>query len=115
MSRFIDSFNKNKVGILFIIFSSLCTTWGQFFWKISSGTDLYFLGIGFTLYGIGAVLMMIAFKFGGFSVLHPMLTLGYIFALIIGYFLLEETIGTNKIIGIVLILLGVVILGVGDE
>ena len=73
------------------------------------------LFIGFVLYGIGAVSMIIAFKFGSLSVLHPMMSIGYIFALIIGYFWLEEALTITKIVGITSILIGVALMGMGDE
>ena len=59
--------------------------------------------------------MIIAFKFGSLSVLHPMMSIGYIIALLIGYFLLDEDITKFKIIAIIFILIGVVLMGVGDE
>jgi drug/metabolite transporter (DMT)-like permease len=115
MKKYIQSFGKNKVGILFIAVSALCTSWGQYFWKLSLGEELLLLILGFMLYGMGALFMIIAFKFGSFSVLHPMLTLAYISATLIGYFLLDEHIGTNKMIGIACVFIGVLFLGSGDE
>lgn len=50
--------------------------------------------------------MIIAFKFDSISVLHPMISIGCVFALIIGYFWLGERITITKVIGIVSILIG---------
>ena len=59
--------------------------------------------------------MIIAFKFGSLSVLHPMMSIGYVVALFIGYFLLGESITIFKVIAIAFILIGVILMGVGDE
>ncbi|ADL50132.1 EamA family transporter [Clostridium cellulovorans] len=115
MEKMYKSFNQNKIGILIITISAIFTAFGQYFWKISDGKSLLFLFIGFTLYGLGAVTMILAFKHGSFSVIHPMMSLGYVFALLIGYRLLSEHISLGKILGTIFIFIGVVFIGVGDE
>ena len=115
MDKILLSLKKNKIGIMIIIFSAICTAFGQYCWKVWETKGLLTLFIGFILYGIGAVSMIIAFKFGSLSVLHPMMSIGYVFALIIGYFWLGEAITITKIIGITSILIGVALMGIGDE
>jgi drug/metabolite transporter (DMT)-like permease len=100
---------------MIMIVDALFTALGQYFWKISNGENFYLLIIGFLCYGIGAIGMIIAFRYGSFSVLHPMVSVGYIFSLVIGYYFLNEIINGMKLIGIFLILSGVILLGVGDE
>ncbi|WP_133015267.1 EamA family transporter [Clostridium cuniculi] len=115
MEKLLESLRKNKIGIIMIITSAVITAFGQYFWKISEGSKIIELLIGFSLYGIGAILMIIAFKFGSLSVLHPMMSIGYVVALFIGYFLLGENITIFKVIAIIFILIGVILMGVGDE
>mgnify|MGYP004555966655 CR=1 FL=1 len=115
MDKILLSLKKNKIGIMIIIFSAICTAFGQYCWKVWETKGLLTLFIGFVLYGIGAVSMIIAFKFGSLSVLHPMMSIGYVFALIIGYFWLGEALTITKIIGITSILIGVALMGMGDE
>ena len=115
MEKLLESLRKNKIGIIMIITSAVITAFGQYFWKISEGSKIIELLIGFSLYGIGAILMIIAFKFGSLSVLHPMMSIGYVVALFIGYFLLVENITIFKVIAIIFILIGVILMGVGDE
>ena len=115
MDKVLNSLKKNKYGMLIMIISALCTSFGQYYWKLSKGSDLLLLFIGFALYGLGALTMVLAFKFGSFSVLHPMLSLGYVFAIVIGYFFLDDIMKTTEIIGLIFILFGVVMIGVGDE
>lgn len=115
MEKIVESLRKNKIGIILIITSAIVTAFGQYFWKISEGSKLIELIIGFGLYGVGAILMIIAFKFGSLSVLHPMMSMGYVIALFIGYFLLGESITIFKVMAIIFILVGVILMGVGDE
>lgn len=104
--------NLEIIGIFLMIMSSVCTCLGQLFWKLASVCDnyVYYL-IGFILYGLGAFLMIIAFKFGELSVLHPMLSFGFILSIILGVIFLEEAISINKVIGIGLIVIGMFYLG----
>lgn len=115
MSNISKSLKKNRIGISLILISSIFTTFGQYFWKISHMNNTIFILIGFLLYGIGAVGMIIAFKYGSFSVIHPMMSMGYIFIMLLGYYFLNETINLEKIVGVVVIMLGVALIGVGDE
>lgn len=115
MVTFSESLRKNKIGMAIMILSALVTSLGQYFWKISRGSDLLILCIGFVFYGIGALCMITAFRFGSFSVLHPMQSLGYIFATAIGYFALGEAVTAPKLAGLLFILFGVFMIGVGDE
>lgn len=113
-NKIINSLKKNYKGICIILFASLLTATGQLFWKISDGTLIFYILIGFICYGLGAVLMIIAFRFGSLSVIHPMLSFGYIFALIFGSIFLKESITTIQIIGIFTIMAGVALIGGGD-
>ena len=115
MNSIILSLKKNKIGIMLILTAALLTAGGQYFWKISNMHNMLFILIGFLFYSIGAVGMVIAFKYGSFSVIHPMMSMGYIFTVLLGYYFLNEIINIEKIVGLIMIMLGVVLVGVGDE
>lgn len=115
MDKFIQSIKNNKIGIMLIVLASLMTSVGQLFWKLSSSNKIVFLFLGFVLYGIGAIVMILAFKHGSLSVIHPMLSFGYVFALVLGTIVLKEKISTFQYVGILLIIIGVVLIGGGDE
>lgn len=103
--------NLNFLGIVIMLMSSLFTCGGQLFWKLFSigyGV-LFFLG-GFALYGCGAILMITALRFGELSRLHPMLGTGYILSLILGVLVLKEQISISRIVGIIIIILGLICL-----
>lgn len=102
------------IGILLMVFAAISTATGQLFWKLSDAIlDLQML-VGFTLYGMGAVLMTAAFRFGKLSVLHPLLSLGYVIAIVYGAIFLNEVITFNILMGTLLILIGVIVIG-GDS
>lgn len=113
-NKFIESLRKNYRGIVFILVASLLTAIGQLFWKISNGSNVKFLFLGFLCYGLGAVLMIIAFRYGSFSVIHPMISAGYIFAIIFGRIFLKENLSLIQLTGIFVIMLGVAAIGGGD-
>lgn len=102
-----------RIGIVLILLSAVMTCSGQLCWKLGAMyteyTILLYL-IGFGLYGMGALLMMIAFRFGEMSILHPMLSVGFIGALILGKVFLDEVITIKSFLGVVLILIGICLL-----
>jgi len=110
----LKSLKKNGKGILLMLFSSICVCIGQLFWKLSA-ESLIFLIIGFALYGIGALVMLVAYKFGSLSVLQPMLSFNYIFTVILAYFVLHEQISPLTLIGIFIVFIGTILIGGGDN
>ena len=110
----IDSLKKNKKGIILMIFSSVLVCFGQLLWKLSS-RGLKYLIIGFILYGFGALIMLIAYKYGSLSVLQPCLSLNYALSIFLGVWVLGESLSLMKIIGIIIIIIGVIMIGGGDE
>ncbi|KIL49884.1 hypothetical protein KP78_13520 [Jeotgalibacillus soli] len=58
--------------------------------------------------------MIIAFRFGELSKLHPFLSVGYILSTFFGYFFLQEEIGLMSLTGIAFIMVGVTLIG-GDS
>jgi drug/metabolite transporter (DMT)-like permease len=106
---------KPKLGLVLILLSAAFTSVGQLLWKIADGDINLPLLIGCVCYGAGAITMITAFRFGKLSVLHPMLSIGYVFALFMGAFLLEEHISLMHIVGTALIIVGAILIGGGDH
>ncbi|PLR78265.1 hypothetical protein CU633_07050 [Bacillus sp. V3-13] len=115
ITRIKESIIKNKIGISFILCASFSTALGQMFWKLSEGNINFYVLFGFFLYFLGAVLMIIAYRFGSLSVLHPLLSIGYVFALLLSSLFLGEMITYKEILGILLILVGSVLIGGGED
>ena len=111
----IESIKKNKIGILLICISSICACVGQLLWKISANEGIIFLLAGFCFYGLGALIMIIAYKFGSLSVLQPFLSLNYVLSIILAATVLKEPVTIAKVIGILIIITGVMLIGGGDN
>lgn len=95
--------------------SSICACVGQLFWKLGNEFGLGVMVVGFYFYGMGALIMLQAYKYGKLSILQPMLSLNYVFSIILGAFVLKETVTVWKSIGVILIILGVILIAGGDE
>lgn len=117
MEGLIKSLRQNKIGIILILITSVMTSLGQVFWKLGpeSNKALIYILIGFMFYGVGTILMILAFRYGSFSVLHPLLACGYIFGLIWAKLFLNESISFIQGLGILLIIIAVLFIGGGDE
>lgn len=110
---------KNKqllIGIGLMLLSSCMTCVGQLMWKLAAAdTNLIYYIIGIGLYGLGALVMMVALRFGDLSVLHPMLSFGFIASVFLGYYVLNEAITIKKIIGILCIIIGLIFMSIGGQ
>lgn len=104
-------FKTNSKGITLMLFSSVCVCTGQLFWKLSVGSFSLYFFLGFLLYITGAVIMLFAYKHGSLSVLQPMLSMNYVFALLLAVFVLGEAITLTKFIGILLVTFSVILIG----
>lgn len=111
----LESLKKNRKGILLMLLSSICVCIGQLLWKLSSESGIEFLMIGFIFYGVGAMVMIVAYKFGSLSVLQPMLSLNYIISIILAKSILNESVTLLKVVGILTIMIGVILIGGGDD
>ena len=98
-----------------MIISSVCACIGQLFWKLSAQKGLFVLFLGFVFYGIGALVMLIAYKYGSLSVLQPMLSLNYVLSIVLAAVVLSEPITLLKAIGVLVIIAGVIMIGGGDN
>lgn len=97
-------------GILLMLLTAICVTIGQLLWKIGVDNNKLYIVMGFIFYGGGAVLMIIAYRYGAVSVLQPLMSISYIGAIILGYIALHEPITYGKVIGILLITCGTILL-----
>jgi drug/metabolite transporter (DMT)-like permease len=61
---------------------------------------------GFVCYGVSAILWLDVLSKLDFSLAFPLVSLTYVFSLIIGRFIFHETVGLDRIVGVLLILGG---------
>jgi len=111
----IESLQKNKKGILLMLISSICVCVGQLLWKLSNEYGIIVMLVGFCFYGIGALVMILAYRFGKLSVLQPMLSLNYVLSIILAAVVLKEDITIMKCIGVLVIISGVILIAGGDD
>ena len=110
-----ESFRKNKKGILLMMISSICACVGQLLWKLSVIQGVVIMLLGFVFYGIGAIVMMIAYRYGKLSVLQPVLSMNYILSIILAAWILDENITWIKLVGAFIVIIGVTLITGGDE
>lgn len=111
----LESLKKNRKGILMMLASALCVCVGQLFWKMSVDNGWVLLVAGFALYVVGALLMVVGYRFGKLSVLQPVLSVNYGLSVVLGFFVLGESLTIQKCIAIVVIVAGVFLVAAGDE
>lgn len=111
----LEKTNRIK-GILLMVISSFLTANGQLMWKLYlDNLNVILLFLGFVFYGVGALSMILAFKFGELSVMYPMMCLSYVFAIINGYVFLNEALSLKSLLGIVFVIIGVTLIGSKSE
>lgn len=66
---------------------------------------------GLVLYGIGAVMMVLALQHGELSVLYPVISLSYVWVAILSVLIFHEHMNPLRVGGIAVIIAGVAILG----
>ena len=101
--------------IKIMLLSSICVCIGQLLWKLSSSGNIILLISGFFFYGIGALIMIVAYRFGELSVLQPMLSLNYVLSIFLAVTILKEEITILKLAGVFIIIAGVIIIAGGDD
>lgn len=115
LNKFVVSFQKNKQGIFYILISASALALSQFFWKISLGSDFFFIVLGFLIAGFGMLSMIVAYRHGSLSALHPFMSVSYLLGTGLGVLLLGEKISLLMCLGLVFVIAGVVLIGGGDE
>lgn len=97
---------KMRTGIILMLISAFSTSTGQLMWKL--GIDkISLIPIGFLFYGLGALFMIKSLQKEKITVVYPVMCIGYIVSMGYGELFLGESITTNKIIAIGLIIIGV--------
>ena len=69
------------------------------------------IGFGIALFLASSVLYVLGIKEGSLTVLYPMVSLGYVWALIWSRLFFGEPFNRNKVVGVTLVLLGVFLIG----
>lgn len=81
------------------------------FWKLIKN---YYLIYGIISYGLAIIIFIPALKFGELSILYPIASFTYIWAILFSIYFLNEKMNKFKWLGIILIIIGVTFLGFGS-
>ena len=73
------------------------------------------LVVGYTLYGVNTLMLVLALRDGELSMLYPIIALTYVWVTLLSYFVLGENPNLYKNIGIAIIVTGVAVLGRGGR
>jgi len=108
--------------ILLTIFNSVLMVTGQTLWKLgATGKEVHSLGqllrlflspyviAGLTVYAFASVLWIYILNKGELSYVYPIQSTAFIFAIIIGTTIFKEAFTPTKVIGVLVICLGVFI------
>jgi len=115
---------KNKFKpIIFVLLCTIFTSIGQVLWKIgSSKTDSIInilnnfpLIMGVISYAIGAILLIIALKYGDLSLIYPFVALSFIWVALLSIVIFHERISLINWLGIFIIIIGVSLIGYGSK
>ena len=74
----------------------------------------YWLGVGVALYLLSSVFYMMGVAQGELTVLYPMVSLGYIWAILWARLLFKEAFTAAKIGGLLMIIVGVALINLGN-
>lgn len=114
---------KRRSVVLILVFTFFAAT-AQVLWKyatialgehpspLAAITSVPLIA-GLAIYGLGAILMIVALKHGELSVLYPLISLSYVWVAILSVLLFGESMNPFKIAGIIVIMAGVGVLGRG--
>ena len=69
------------------------------------------LFVGYTLYGVSALLMIAALKYGELSILYPVIAMTYVWVAILSVTIYGESVSLLRFSGLASIVLGVAVLG----
>ena len=77
-------------------------------------TNIPLMG-GYCLYGISTLLLVLALKDGELSLLYPVIALTYVWVTFLSFLIFRDAINPWKLVGIILIVVGVAVLGKGGR
>ena len=111
-------------SVFLVLLCTLLTSSAQIFYKKGAAKlvpDIfriitnYDIVIGIILYGLGAVVLITAFKGGDLTILYPIVATSYIWVSILSTYFFNETMNIHKWLGVVVIMIGVIFVGLASK
>jgi multidrug transporter EmrE-like cation transporter len=130
MKRFSQLKLKHSVikPILIIILCTIFTSLGQVLLKMgtnnidSVNNNINIISVlnwqlilGLIFYIIGAILLIIALKYGELSIIYPFISLSFIWVMLLSTYMFDEKVLLINWVGLICILLGVSLIGQGGR
>ena len=103
-----------------MVICTLFTSTAQVFYKIGSAKlpvifTNYPLLLGLLLYALGAVVFVIALKFGEVTILYPIIATSYIWVALLSWRIFGDVLNLYKSIGIIAIFVGITVISIGGN
>ena len=123
MTKTKDSSYTALRPIILVIVCTILTSSGQILWKMGAGhvdtlhniiTNIPLIA-GFVSYGLGAILLIMALKYGDLSVVYPFIALSFIWVALLSIVIFHERISLINWLGIFIIIIGVSLIGYGSK
>ena len=111
-------------ALVLVLFVTALTSSAQLLYKMGAdrlSSDLLMLLsnwpllLGMFVYGMGAVLLIIALKHGEVTILYPVIATSYIWVALFSWLLFGESISYLKLVGIISIVVGIVLISFGSK
>ena len=118
--------SNNLMAVLLVFITVMMVVSGQSLWKYQlkklEDSDMpifkkyifliksYTFWVGASAYIFATVMWIYILSKFDFSLVHPLNCMGYILALIIGKFVFNEPVGLIRILGVIVIIIGVIII-----
>jgi uncharacterized membrane protein len=112
--------------IVVILAGTIFAAIGQVSWKLGMNQAGQLMGIntttlsamllnpyvllGFLMYGLGTIFWLIALSKKDLSFVYPFISMTYIFVLLLSSLVLKESIGINRLVGTLIIIIGLIVI-----
>jgi len=110
-------------SVVLVLFASFIGSFGAVFLKLGAEhmtgslkrlLSNYWLAVGIVLYLLSSVFYMMGVSQGQLTVLYPMVSLGYIWAIVWARIFFKEPFTMAKVCGLIMIIFGVALINFGN-
>ncbi len=108
-------------SVLLVFFCTLIGAAAQIFFKLGANgltktTPIQIftnpsLLLGYCLYGVSTMLLVLALRKGQLSLLYPIISLTYVWVTLLSMMIFKETLNPYKAVGLAIVVAGVAVLG----
>ena len=112
-------------SVLLVFFCTFIGAAAQIFFKlgathIAKPTPIQILTnpsllLGYALYGVSTMLLVLALRKGQLSLLYPIISLTYVWVTLLSMMIFKETLNVYKAVGLAIVVAGVAVLGRDDR